>query len=81
MLRRAGDLLAPDDPEAAAILHGASEGGMPSPQTEEDHRQAVAILDRSLGATQRKFVQTLHPVKGAGDQWVPCLHYPGGLAG
>jgi hypothetical protein len=27
---------------------------MPSPQTEDDHRQAVAILDRSLGATQRK---------------------------
>jgi predicted ATPase/class 3 adenylate cyclase/tetratricopeptide (TPR) repeat protein len=53
MLRRAGDLLAPDDPEAAAILHGAGEGGMPSPQTEDDHRQAVAILDRSLGATRR----------------------------
>jgi predicted ATPase/class 3 adenylate cyclase/tetratricopeptide (TPR) repeat protein len=54
MLRRAGDLLAPDDPEAAAILHGASEGGMPSPQSEDDHRQAVATLDRSLGATRRK---------------------------
>jgi tetratricopeptide (TPR) repeat protein len=54
MLRRAGDLLAPDDPEAAAILHGAGEGGMPSPQTEDDHRQAVANLDRSLGATRRK---------------------------
>jgi predicted ATPase/class 3 adenylate cyclase len=54
MLRRAGDLLAPDDPEAAAILHGAGEGGMPSPHTEEDHRQAVAIIDTSLGATRRK---------------------------
>lgn len=54
MLRRAGDLLAPDDPEAAAILHGAGEGGMPSPQTEDDHRQAVEILDRSLGDTRRK---------------------------
>jgi predicted ATPase/class 3 adenylate cyclase len=54
MLRRAGDLLAPDDPEAAAILHGASEGGTPFPQAEDDHRQAVAILDRSLGATRRK---------------------------
>jgi tetratricopeptide (TPR) repeat protein len=54
LLRRAGDLLVPDDPEAAAILHGAGEGGQPSPQTEDDHRQAVAILDRSLGATRRK---------------------------
>src|SRR5262249_21358168 len=54
LLRRAGDLLAPDDPQAAAILHGAGEGGMPSPQTEEDHRQAVKILDRSLGDTRRK---------------------------
>jgi predicted ATPase/tetratricopeptide (TPR) repeat protein len=54
MLRRAGDLLAPDDPEAAALLHGAGEGGMPSPQSEDDHRQAIAILDRSLGASRRK---------------------------
>jgi predicted ATPase/class 3 adenylate cyclase/tetratricopeptide (TPR) repeat protein len=54
LLRRTGDLLAPDDPEAAAILHGAAKGGMPSPQTEDDHRQAVASLDRSLGATRRK---------------------------
>jgi tetratricopeptide (TPR) repeat protein len=54
LLRRAGDLLVPDDPEAAAILHGAGEGGQPSPQTEDDHRQAVAILDRSLGTTRRK---------------------------
>src|SRR5262249_11061276 len=53
LLRRAGDLLAPDDPEAAAILHGAGEGGPPSPQTEDDHSRAVAILDRSLGATRR----------------------------
>jgi hypothetical protein len=54
LLRRAGDLLAPDDPEAAAILHGAGEGGFPSPHTEEDHRKAVASLDTSLGAAQRK---------------------------
>src|SRR5262249_33566926 len=27
MLRRVGDLLAPDDPEAAAILHGVGEAG------------------------------------------------------
>ena len=54
LLRRAGDLLALDDPDAAAILHGAGEGGMPSPQSEGDHRHAVAVLDRSLGATRRK---------------------------
>jgi predicted ATPase/class 3 adenylate cyclase len=54
LLRRAGDLLAPDDPEAAAILHGATEGGTPFPQAEDDHRQAVATLDKSLGATRRK---------------------------
>jgi predicted ATPase/class 3 adenylate cyclase len=54
LLRRAGDLLAEDDPEAAAILHGAGEGGMPSPQSEDDHRQAIAILDASLGGIRRK---------------------------
>ena len=54
LLRRAGDLLAPDDPEAAAILHGASTGSTPFPQSEDDHREAVAFLDRSLGVTRRK---------------------------
>jgi predicted ATPase/class 3 adenylate cyclase len=54
LLRRAGDLLAPDDPEAAAILHGTGEGGFPSPHTEEDHRKAVAGLDTALGADRRR---------------------------
>jgi tetratricopeptide (TPR) repeat protein len=30
------------------------EGGMPSPQSEDDHRRAVEILDGSLGETRRK---------------------------
>jgi predicted ATPase/class 3 adenylate cyclase len=58
ILRRAGDLLAPDDPEAAAILHGAVEEGMPNPPNQaDDHRQAVAALDTSLGSARRKILK------------------------
>jgi predicted ATPase len=49
LLRRVGDLLVPDDPEAAAILHGAGDTGFPSPHIADEHRQAVAALDLALG--------------------------------
>ena len=53
MLRRTGDLLVPDDPETAAILHGAGDTAFPMAEVEEDHRRAVAALDATLGVTRR----------------------------
>ena len=43
----------PDDPEAAAIIHGAGDAGFPSPHLADDHRHAVAALDGALGADRR----------------------------
>jgi tetratricopeptide (TPR) repeat protein len=54
MLRRMGDLLVADDPESAAILHGAGESGFPSPHLEAEHAQAVADLDAAIGESRRR---------------------------
>jgi len=53
LLRGAGDLLVPDDPETAAILHGAGDTTFPSPHRADEHREAVAALDTKLGVTRR----------------------------
>jgi predicted ATPase/class 3 adenylate cyclase len=52
LLRGAGDLLVPDDPETAAILHGAGDTAFPSPHRADEHREAVAALDARLGVTR-----------------------------
>ncbi len=53
LLRGAGDLLVPDDPETAAILHGAGDTTFPSPHRADEHREAIAALDAKLGSTRR----------------------------
>jgi predicted ATPase/class 3 adenylate cyclase len=58
LVRRVGDLLVPDDPETAAVLHGASGTGYPSSHLEEAHLRAVADLDAVLGETRRQALTT-----------------------
>jgi predicted ATPase/class 3 adenylate cyclase len=53
LLRGAGDLLVPDDPETSAVLHGAGDTSFPSPHRDEEHREAVAALDATLGIDRR----------------------------
>ncbi|MDQ1510736.1 MAG: hypothetical protein QOG50_2580 [Actinomycetota bacterium] len=53
LLRGAGDLLVPENPETAAILHGAGDTTFPSPHRADEHREAVAALDAKLGVTRR----------------------------
>jgi predicted ATPase/class 3 adenylate cyclase len=53
MLRGAGDLLVSDDPESAAILHGAGDTDYPSPHRADEHRDAITSLDATLGVTRR----------------------------
>ena len=58
LLRRVGDLLVPDDPQTAAVLHGASGTGYPSAGLEEVHLRAVADLDAVLGEARRQTLMT-----------------------
>lgn len=53
LLRAAGDLLVPDNPETAAILHGGGDTTFPSPHRADEHREAIAALDATLGVTRR----------------------------
>jgi predicted ATPase/class 3 adenylate cyclase len=57
VLRSVADLLAGDDPEAAAVLHGASDAFAPGfvvPQdTAKAHERALAALEASLNETRR----------------------------
>jgi predicted ATPase/class 3 adenylate cyclase len=57
VLRRVGDLLADDDVEAAAVLHGAGEALAPEfvvpPDTAAAHELALASLDASLDESRR----------------------------
>jgi predicted ATPase/class 3 adenylate cyclase len=53
MLKRVGDLLAAEDPETAAVLHGAGQGGIPSPHLDDEHAKAVAGIDTALGEARR----------------------------
>jgi predicted ATPase/class 3 adenylate cyclase/tetratricopeptide (TPR) repeat protein len=50
IVRRVGDYLAPDDPEAAAVLHGIGEAGFPSPHVQAEHAAIVAELESALGS-------------------------------
>jgi hypothetical protein len=57
VLGRVADLLAGDDPEAAAILYGAGDTLAPefvlAPHVVEARQQAAATLQASLGGTRR----------------------------
>jgi predicted ATPase/class 3 adenylate cyclase len=57
VLTRAGDLLADDDPEAAAVLHGAGDALAPGfvapPDTAKAHQHALATLHASLNESER----------------------------
>jgi hypothetical protein len=48
-----GDVLAPDEPRAAAILHGAGDALAPEftvpPASAERHREAIETIDAHLG--------------------------------
>jgi tetratricopeptide (TPR) repeat protein len=57
VLKRVGDLLADDDIEAVAILHGAGDALAPGfvapPDTAKSHEHALATLDASLDESRR----------------------------
>jgi predicted ATPase/class 3 adenylate cyclase len=53
MLQRAGDMLVPDDPETAAILHGAGQSSLWSARLGTEHDDAVAQLNIVLGESKR----------------------------
>jgi predicted ATPase/class 3 adenylate cyclase len=57
VLVRVGDLLAEDDTQAAAVLHGAGDALAPGfvvpPDTAKSHERALATLDASLDESRR----------------------------
>jgi hypothetical protein len=81
LLRGAGDLLVPDDPEIAAILHGAGDTNFPSPHREDLHREAIAAIDATLGMTRRIHLNDHGKAMNLDDAVALALNAIGRVAG